>query len=57
MGMTEEELSELLEEEKHAMGRDDSLTPIRRAFEESGMTEDEAVELFEAEKHAMRRGE
>jgi hypothetical protein len=35
----------------------ESLAPIREAFEQSGMTEDEAVELFEAEKHAMRRGE
>jgi hypothetical protein len=31
-----------------------ALSPIRKAFEDSGLTEDEAVELFEAEKHAMR---
>jgi hypothetical protein len=33
----------------------ETLYPIRTAFQESGLTEDEAVELFEAEKHAMRR--
>jgi hypothetical protein len=32
----------------------ETLAPIREAFQKSGLTEDEAVELFEAEKHAMR---
>lgn len=32
-----------------------SLAPVRAAFEASGMTEDELSDLLEAEKHAMRR--
>lgn len=32
-----------------------SLSPIRQAFQASGLTEDEAVDLFETEKHALRR--
>ena len=33
---------------------DESLAPIRAAFEASGMTEDEAGELFDAERRAWR---
>ncbi len=33
---------------------DDLLSPVRKAFEESGMSEDESFDFLEAEKHAMR---
>ena len=33
----------------------ETLAPVREAFQKSGLSEDEAVELFEAEKHALRR--
>jgi predicted transcriptional regulator len=34
---------------------EETLAPVRAAFEASGMTEEELTDLLEAEKHAMRR--
>lgn len=34
---------------------EESLAPVRAAFEASGMTEDELSDLIDAEIHAMRR--
>lgn len=36
---------------------EETLAPVRRAFEKSGMSEDELSELLEREKHAMRAGQ
>ncbi len=55
-GVTPEEVAlTAIKRELATSSLDETLRPVRKAYEESGVSEDESLEFLESEKHAMRQ--